>query len=104
MPTERTARLAQVNYWDELLALRDQQRADRKDALQVIREEDLPLESNRHGLIRWYLHPSIRDTALTSLLFFQQEIPPGGRTGRLKFQGGQIMVIRRGKGYTMLDG
>ena len=68
MASERKARLAKVNYWDEMLALRDRQRAQRKNALQVIEEQELPLESNRQGLMRWYMHPSITDTALTTLL------------------------------------
>lgn len=104
MTSERAARLAKVNHWDELLALRDRQREQKKNALQVVSEDELPLENNRQGLMRWYLHPSITDTALTTLMFFQQEIPPGGRSGRLKFQGGQVMVVRRGRGYTLIDG
>jgi len=93
-----------VNYWDELLKLRDLQREQRKNGLQVIEEDELPLENNRQGLIRWYMHPSITDTVLTTLFFFHQEIPPGSRSGRLKFQGGQVMLITEGKGYTMVDG
>ena len=104
MADDRTARLAKANYWDELLALRDQQREQRKNSLQVISEDKLPLENNRQGLMRWYLHPAITDTALSTLMFFQQEIPPGSRSGKLKFQGGQIMMIRKGKGYTLIDG
>lgn len=104
MPNERTARLAETNYWDELLALRDRQRSERNDALQVIDEEDLPLEVNRQGLMRWYMHPSIRDTVLSTVMFFEQEIPPGSRSGRIKFQGNQICMILEGSGYTMLDG
>ena len=104
MPNERTARLAETNFWDELFALRDRQRADLNGALQVIDEEDLPLEINRQGLMRWYMHPSIRDTVLSTVLFFEQEIPPGSRSGRLKFQGNQIVMIIEGEGYTMLDG
>ena len=54
--------------------------------------------------MRWYMHPSIDDTVLATLLFFQQEIPPGSRSGRIKFQGGQVMMILEGRGYTILDG
>ena len=50
------------------------------------------------------MHPSIRDTALSTLLFFGQEIPPGSRSGRLKFQGNQVIMVLEGEGYTMLDG
>jgi hypothetical protein len=87
-----------VNYWDELLALRDRQRGERASGLQMIRESDLPLEVNRQGLMRWYLHPSIRDTVLSTMMFFEQEIPPKSRSGRLKFQGGQVMMIVEGFG------
>ena len=101
---ERKERLARVNHWDELLALRDRQREQTKNAIQVVKEAELPLEVNRQGLMRWYLHPSIKDTALSVMLFFQQEIPPGSRSGRLKFQGGQVMMILEGQGYTVIDG
>jgi hypothetical protein len=101
---DRKAKLAQTNYWDELLALRDKQREERASGLQMIRESDLPLEVNRQGLMRWYMHPSIRDTVLSTMMFFEQEIPPKSRSGRLKFQGGQVMMILEGAGYTLIDG
>lgn len=104
MADDRKARLAAVNYWDELLAMRDRQREQRKNGLQVIKESELPLENNRQGLIRWYMHPAITDTVLSTLFFFEQEIPPGSRSGKLKFQGGQVMLILEGKGYTSIDG
>ena len=104
MATDRKQKLAEVNHWDELLAIRDRQREQTRRGLQVIKEKELPLEVNRQGLMRWYLHPAIRDTALSVLMFFQQEIPPGSRSGRLKFQGGQVMMILEGQGYTTIDG
>src|SRR5262249_40440067 len=97
-------KLAEVNHWDDILALRDRQRDQFSKGIQVIKERDLPLEASRQGLMRWYLHPAIKDTCLSVLLFFQQEIPPGSRTGRLKFQGGQVIMILEGEGYTLLDG
>ena len=102
--SERTAKLASNNYWNELMALRDEQRERRKTAVQVVRLSELPLENNEQGLMRWYLHPAIRDTVLSTLSIYRQEIPPGSRSGRLKFQGGQILFIVEGRGHTMLDG
>jgi gentisate 1,2-dioxygenase len=102
--SERTAQLSQTNYWNELMALRDRQREQRKTAVQAVRLSELPLESNAQGLMRWYLHPSITDTILSTLAIYRQEIPPGSRSGRLKFQGGQIMFIVEGRGHTILDG
>lgn len=104
MDKERKAKLAEKNYWDELLALRDRQREQRRNGLQVIKEKELPLEKNSQGLMRWYLHPEITDTVLSTFLFFQQEIPPGSRSGRLKFQGGQVILILEGRGFTLVDG
>src|SRR3954453_17632057 len=86
------------------MTLRDRQRDARKTAVQVVRLSELPLENNQQGLMRWYLHPSITDTILSTLAIYRQEIPPGSRSGRLKFQGGQIMFIVEGRGHTMLDG
>src|SRR4029078_7997542 len=85
-------------------ALRDRQREQRKSAVQVVRLSELPLENNQQGLMRWYLHPAITDTILSTLAIYRQEIPPGSRSGRLKFQGGQIMFIVAGRGYTLLVG
>jgi hypothetical protein len=100
----RKERLASKNYWDELFALRDRQRAARGSGVQVIKEAELPLETNRQGLMRWYMHPEITDTALSTYLCFQQELPAGGRSGKLKFQGGQVIYIIEGHGHTLLDG
>jgi gentisate 1,2-dioxygenase len=102
--TDRTAKLAKVNHWEALMALRDRQRELRKTAVQVVRLAELPLENNQQGLMRWYLHPAILDTMLSTLTIYRQEIPPGSRSGRLKFQGGQVLLIIEGKGHTLLDG
>jgi hypothetical protein len=104
MAGDRKTKLAEVNHWDDLLAIRDRQREQYRDGIQIIKESELPLEVSRQGLMRWYLHPAIKDTCLSVLMFFQQEIPPGSRSGRLKFQGGQVMMITEGRGYTVIDG
>lgn len=104
MSTERAQRLQATNHWDKLIELRDEQRANRKNGVQAVRGDELPLENNRQGLMRWYLHPDIKDTVLSTFMFFKQEIPPGSRSGRLKFQGGQVMFILEGRGHTLIDG
>jgi gentisate 1,2-dioxygenase len=102
--TQRTEELARKNYWQDLIRMRDEQREQRRSAIQVVRGDELPLENNAQGLMRWYMHPAIKDTVLTALMFFRQEIPPGGRSGRLKFQGGQVMYVTQGRGHTLIDG
>ena len=54
--------------------------------------------------MRWFMHPSIVNNALSTMLFYEQELPPGSRSGRLLFQGGQIMFITEGHGHTLIDG
>jgi hypothetical protein len=93
-----------ANRWDELIALRDRQRERAKHGVQVVRGDSLAQESNPQGLMRWYMHPAIENTILNTLLFYEQELPPLSRSGRLKFQGGQVMYILAGKGYTLVDG
>ncbi len=102
--SERTERLAQNNFWEMILDLRDEQREQRKSGVQVIKEAELPLETNRQGLMRWYMHPEIKDTILSTYLVFSQEIPPGSRSGRLRFGGDQVIYVIEGQGYTLLDG
>jgi hypothetical protein len=104
MDQDRKAKLAEVDHWDELLAMRDRQREQVRNGISIIKQAGLPLEATRQGLMKWYLHPAIKDTVLSTLMFFHQEIPPGSRTGRIKFQGGQVMMILEGKGYTTVDG
>jgi gentisate 1,2-dioxygenase len=87
-----------------LLEIRDRQRARHANGLVVVKGGDLPWETNRHGRMRWYLHPAIETTSLHNHLFFEQEIPPGGRTGRQRKQGNEIMYVTAGRGYTVLDG
>jgi len=97
-------KLASRNFWQELIAMRDLQREQKKTAVQLVKRSQLPQEKNPMGRMRWYLHPGITDTLCSTFLFFEQEIPPGNRSGRLKFQGGQVMVIVGGKGHTLIDG
>ncbi len=104
MANNRTATLAGRNMWGELLTLRDKQREEREGALQVVKEKDLPLETNAQGQMRWYMHPNLKDTVVNMMMVYQQEIQPGSRSGRLKFQGGQIIMILEGSGYTSIDG
>jgi len=101
---ERTRRLAERNLFDELLALRDSQREQRRAAMQVIKRDELPVEVNAHGLLRWYLHPLVDDTAIQSLIFYSQQIPAGSRSGRQKHPGELIFYVVAGRGHTRIDG
>lgn len=90
--------------FDELLRLRDEQRERTATGRAVIDGEALPWEHNAFGKMRWYLHPSINDTVIKSMIFFGLEIEPGGKTGRVKTPGDSVILITQGRGYTEIDG
>jgi len=92
------------NLLDWLYELRDKQREQKKKSSWLIRGSDLKFEQNRQGKMKWYLHPALEDACIRSMLFFEQEIPPGGRTGAQMTPGGAVMYIIKGRGYTTLDG
>jgi len=92
------------NLLDWLYKLRDKQREQKKKSAWLIKGKDLNWERNSQGKMKWYLHPALEDACIRSMLFFQQEIPPGGRTGSQMTPGGAVMFIMQGRGYTTLDG
>jgi hypothetical protein len=94
MTHPRYEALAKRNLWDELVQIRDQQRKDKESAVFVVSGDDLPWELNPMGMMRWYTHPEVHDTAVRSLIFYVQKILPGSRSGVLKFPGGQQLPMR----------
>ena len=78
----RTEKLAQTNYWDEILRLRDEERGRNKEAVAIVKGKELPWEVNKQGVMQWYLHPCIFDTIIKPFIFYVQKIPPGSRSGR----------------------
>jgi hypothetical protein len=101
---ERGEKMAERNLFAELLELRDKQREQRQGAVWLIKGNTLPLEDNPLGKMRWYLHPMLNDTAIQTMTLWVQEIGPRGRSGRLQFQGGQVIYVWQGRGHTLLDG
>ena len=92
------------NLFNELIRMRDEQRERMKTAIKVVKGEELPLEKNANGYYRWYIHPSMKDRALNTLMLWVQEIPPGGCTGKQRHQGGRLHLVVEGRGYTVVDG
>lgn len=92
------------NLLDWLFKLRDHQREHQGKGAWLIRGSELGWENNRQGKMKWFLHPALEDTAIRSMLVFEQEIPPGGKSGVQMTPGGAVMYIIEGRGYTLLDG
>jgi gentisate 1,2-dioxygenase len=92
------------NLLEWLYQLRDRQREQQGKGAWLIKGRDLPWENNRQGRMKWFLHPALNSTAIRSMIVFEQDIAPGGRTGAQKTPGGSVLYILEGKGYTLLDG
>jgi gentisate 1,2-dioxygenase len=90
------------NLFDALIALRDEQRAARQVAL--VKRSDVPWEVNRHGIMQWYMHPSLTHTAHQAEIIYVQRIPAGSRSGRQRQQGGGLFYVLSGRGRTIVDG
>ncbi|HBA39376.1 MAG: hypothetical protein A2W10_05745 [Deltaproteobacteria bacterium RBG_16_55_12] len=89
---------------DALFKLRDEYRRQSETGLKVVCGPDLPWERNRQGIMKWYLHPGKRDTAIRSLVVYVQEIPPGGKSGRQRCPGGLVYYVLDGRGAVDVDG
>ena len=107
-PTEENLGIEYSDRADNLLEwlyrLRDRQRQNQRQGAWLIKGRDLPWESNRQGKMKWFLHPALNNTAIRSMIVFEQEIPAGGKSGAQKTPGGSVLYILEGKGYTLLDG
>jgi gentisate 1,2-dioxygenase len=92
------------NLLEWLYQLRDRQRQHQRQGAWLIKGRELPSENNRQGKMKWFLHPALDNTSIRSMIVFEQEIPPGGRSGAQKTPGGSVLYILEGKGFTLLDG
>ena len=71
------------NLLEWLYQLRDRQREQQGKGAWLIKGRDLPWENNRQGKMKWFLHPALDNTAIRSMIIFEQEIPAGGRSGAI---------------------
>ncbi len=92
------------NLLDWIFELRDKQREQLGKGTWLVKGKDRPWEQNRQGKMKWLLHPALEDACIRSMLFFEQEIEPGGKSGVQLTPGGHCIYILEGRGYTLLDG
>lgn len=96
--------MSKANRLERLFEIRDQQRTVRRKGRVVASGDEILWEHNRQGKQKWYMHPDMTENCLNSLMFYVQELPPGGRSGKQKCQGGHVGVVWEGAGYTTVDG
>jgi hypothetical protein len=103
----RYERLAQRNFFDEMLALRDRQRELRQSAEWLAVYDDVPWELNRQGYMKWYMAPTMDDIVMNTYIMYIQKIPAHSRSGKQFTQGHQLGFIWRAGaegGHTIIDG
>jgi quercetin dioxygenase-like cupin family protein len=82
---------------------RGRDRAERNATGRIVcKLDECPQTLTRQGRLRYYLGPTIEDTPLQNWVVFTHEI----RTisGKHRHQGGLIIYVLDGKGYSVVDG
>lgn len=102
--TDLSTQRRELTRYEELVQLRDEERQRIAGSSVCVKGGGLPWEVNPQGVMKWYMHPRIDSTAHKFLIFYAQQISPGGRSGKQKCQGGVVFVVVEGTGYTVLDG
>ena len=99
---EQEAECIEVDYYDAMVQ-KWNARAERAETRKVvIRDSDRPWEQTKQGLLKHFLHPDMKDTALQDWLFFMQTIKT--HSGRHRHQGGLAIYVIEGQGYTTVNG
>ena len=85
----------QMNRYAELLR---KSREGRK----VVKWRDVPWETAKQGLLKYYCTGATKDVAAIGWAVFQQRITK--HSGKHIHQGGLVIYVIDGKGYTVIDG
>lgn len=87
----------------ELAIRQDRAFAERQMTGRIVcRLEDCPQNLTRQGRLRNYLGLTIKDTPLQNWIVFTHEIRTA--SGKHRHQGGLIIYVIEGKGYSIVDG
>ena len=87
----------------ELALRQDRETAQRQTMGRVVcRLEDCPQILTRQGRLRTYLGLTIKDTPLQNWVVFTHEVRTA--SGKHRHQGGLIIYVIDGKGYSIVDG
>jgi len=89
--------------YEALLRERAEFRQRQEEATIVIDPDDRPFEQNRQGLIRYYLEPhAYPNVPVREWIVFEHEIRI--HSGSHRHQGGFIIFVIDGAGYSIVDG
>ncbi len=100
-------RTREREYYEQIIEGQRIERARSWNGRVVIRAKDTPIVTSRQAMARRYLKPSKYtgepvDTALDGWIVFSQII--NKHSGKHRHQGGLVIYIIEGAGYTVVDG
>ena len=91
------------NSYEKILKERERFADRQQRGSIVVRSEDRPLQVNRQGTLRYYLAPlSYPDTPLQDWLVFENHVRT--HSGKHRHQGGLVIYVIEGEGYSVVDG
>lgn len=91
------------NSYERILAERQEFAARQSTGPVLIKAADRPIQVNRQGTLRYYLAPlSYPDTPLQDWLVFENHVRT--HSGKHRHQGGLVIYVIEGEGYSMVDG
>lgn len=99
---EREREAPATSFYEAVMADAAERRRRARDERIVIKRSEVPWQTNRQGRIGYYLHDQIDDTALQDWRVIIHEIH--NHSGRHTHQGGPVLYVTKGSGYTVVNG
>jgi mannose-6-phosphate isomerase-like protein (cupin superfamily) len=90
------------NFYEIVMAKLAEKRRLAREGTIVIKSRDVPWQHTRQGKLAYYLHEEVKHTALQDWRVFAHDIET--HSGRHTHQGGLVLYITRGRGYTVVNG
>jgi quercetin dioxygenase-like cupin family protein len=101
-PRERTTETQSEHPYEVIFAAFQERREQSLNGKIVIKARDLPWQQSRQGKSKYYIHTRDREAAVRDWMFFAKEIHT--ESGAHTHQGGLVIYILEGRGYSVYDG
>lgn len=90
------------SFYEAVFSKMAERRRQAREGTIVLKGSEMPWQENRQGKIGYYLHDEVKDTALQDWRVFAHEIH--NHSGRHTHQGGLVLYVSKGRGYTVVNG
>jgi hypothetical protein len=91
-----------ANLYEESFQFFSEARRRARTGKVVLKGREVPLELSRQGYYKIYLTPETRDVCSSLFMVFATDIK--SHSGMHRHQGGLVIYIIEGEGYTLIDG